>query len=48
MLKINITEEKEAESDIADLLRYIADQIDEGMQRGYYPNWEIINADDNK
>lgn len=42
-MKIIIKEEKETESDIADLLRYIADEIDKGNNRGYTPNWEIDN-----
>ena len=45
MMKIKIYEEKEAECDIVDLLRYIADLIEEGNYRGYYPHWEIINED---
>ena len=44
-MRIIINESLEDESDIADLLREIAGQIDKGMQRGYSPSWEIISDD---
>ena len=45
-MRIKIKENKEAESDIADMLRHIANEIDRGMQRGFYPNWEIVKEDE--
>lgn len=45
MYKIIINEEKETESDIADLLREIADSIDKGNNIGFYPHWELIEED---
>lgn len=42
MITINISqEEKETAREIADLLRYIADQIDLGYTSGFYPHWNL-------
>lgn len=45
-MKIIIKDDFEYEVDIADTLRVIADSIDAGNHRGFYPCWEVINDDD--
>lgn len=38
---INVKESAESVSALADLLRHIASQLDEGYTSGYYPTWEM-------
>ena len=37
-----IYEGSKTENDLAELLRHIASQIDNGMTSGHYPGWEIV------
>lgn len=41
MLKINITQEFEDEDLLADTLRLIADQIGDGYNGGFSPDWRL-------
>lgn len=43
MIRIVINEEKNTASDMANLLREIADQIDKGNTSGYYPTWTMTD-----
>lgn len=47
MKTISIFEKKSVE-DMPELLRHIADQIEQGMTSGYYPGWELVEVDDEK
>jgi hypothetical protein len=38
-INIEIIEETETYDDMADLLRHIADQIEEGYRSGIFPSW---------
>ncbi len=46
MIKINITEEKNTPEEMAETLRFIANQIEEGYTSGYYPTWELKDETD--
>lgn len=41
MITIDITEETKRYSDMADLLRHIADLIERGYTSGYHPSWDL-------
>lgn len=41
MIRIDISEDAPNASKMADMLRNIADMIDEGFTSGYYPSWSL-------
>lgn len=41
MITIEIDEEQGTHTDMAYLLRHIADLIDKGSTKGFSPNWEL-------
>lgn len=41
MITISITEEVSDNQAMADLLRNIAEQIENGMTSGFYPHWDL-------
>lgn len=43
--RIVIHESVESNEDLADLLRRLADMVEEGYTSGYYPAWEIEEDD---
>lgn len=45
---INIQEDVESPEVLAELLRSIADLIDEGYQSGYYPTWDITRNEEDE
>jgi hypothetical protein len=46
MISINITEEKNTPEEMAETLRHIANQIEQGYTSGYYPTWELKDKTD--
>lgn len=41
-MKIEITQQVKDESEMADLLKRIAELIEEGYTSGYHPHWTLI------
>lgn len=46
MIKINIKAEVTSNSEMADVLRNVANLIDEGYISGFNPTWELIDSTD--
>jgi len=46
MIKIEISEQLSSKSELPDLLRYIAEQIDKGYTSSYNPTWKITEPVD--
>lgn len=46
MLSIEITEETKTVSDMSDLLRRIADMLEEGYTRGYGPDFNLSGEEE--
>jgi hypothetical protein len=46
MVRISIFAGKENVEDMAEMLRHIADQLDQGMTSGYYPGWELVEEEE--
>ncbi len=45
---IEIATSAESKEDMAIMLRYIADEVEKGMLKGHYPQWEIKNESFNE
>jgi hypothetical protein len=46
MLAVTVYTHAKDEDDMAELLRRIADQVEEGMTSGHYPSWELIEVEE--
>ena len=46
MLKIEITEDAADKTDMVELLRRIADLVEEGYTSGNYPDWKLTGEAD--
>ena len=44
--KIEIYDEADSEDEMADLLRHIADMVEDGYTSGYYPGWVMRDIPD--
>jgi len=43
-MTINIYEQVDGEHDLVDLLRRIAELVEEGYASGYHPGWELVDS----
>jgi len=43
-MTINIHEQVKNETDLVDLLRFVAELVEQGYASGYHPGWELVDS----